>query len=146
MAKKHKHPKFAKDPIAAKAALYAHPPSFHGAVLAWRFNAVDRGGPFAWSNLTDPAHYKAAVEKLAGFEVMSEADLSAAGCHAIPLEHLSKAAQHRLIELELDDLDALYSFRLTGKARVFGVARHHYLRVLWYDPDHLVCSSHKKHT
>jgi hypothetical protein len=50
------------------------------------------------------------------------------------------------VDLKLDDLDTLFSFRVTGATRVFGVVRREYLRVLWYDPDHKVCPSKLKHT
>jgi hypothetical protein len=122
------------------------PPGFRGGVLAWRFNAVDKGGPFAWSDLSDPVEFKALIEKLADFETMNEAALGGNGCHFIDVTDLSKEAQDRLIAIELDDLDQLYSMRIKGKMRVHCVHRPQYMRVLWYDPQHKVCPSPKKHT
>lgn len=145
MVKKSKQPKFSIAPHPEKSPRVASPPPiFQGGILAWRFNAVDKGGAFAWTNLSDAKTYKAVVEKLVGYETMSDTDLIGAGCHSIDLENLCPEAQQRLIDIKLDDLDSLFSFRLMQKVRVFGVVRREYLRILWYDPEHEVCPSKKK--
>lgn len=142
-----KRPKIAAAPIPTKSPKIANqPPAFQGGILAWRFNAVDKAGPFPWTGLDDAVEYKEVLEKLIGFECMPENELISAGCHSIPTENLCSEAQARLVELELDDLDGLFSFRLTGKKRVFAVVRSKYVRILWYDPEHKVCPSKKKHT
>jgi hypothetical protein len=142
-----KIPKIVAAPEAKKEPrIAALPPSFRGGVIAWRFNAVDKNGPFSWLALDDPAEHKAVIEAMADIETMREADLDARGCHFIALGKLAKAAQDRLMELRLDDLDELYSIRLNGRGRVFCVHRPQYMRVLWFDPDHQVCPSVKKHT
>ncbi len=142
-----KVPKIAAAPEAKKEPkIAAPPPTFRGGVIAWRFNAVDKNGPFSWLELSDPAEYKAVIEALADIETMQEAALDARGCHFISLSKLAKVAQDRLTELQLDDLDELYSIRLNGRGRVFCVHRPKYMRVLWFDPDHQVCPSVKKHT
>ena len=147
MPRKPKQPKFAANPYPVKTPkVISAPPRFQGTILAWRFNAADQSGPFAWSSIADGETYRTVIEKLIGFETMSETDLGAAGCHAIPLGRLSSEAQRRLTEIQLDDLDDLYSFRIKGKMRVFGVVRSNYVRVLWFDPDHKVCPSKKKNT
>ena len=115
-------------------------------MLAWRFNAVDKGGPFAWTNLSDPSEYKSLIEKLAAFETMSEAELGSCGCHFIDVTDLCKEAQRRLVEIDLDDLDEIFSIRINGKVRIHCVHRPQYMRVLWYDPEHKVCPSPKKYT
>lgn len=112
--------------------------------MSWRLNAVDKEGPFAWTGLSNPSQYKTTVEKLANFETMSENELQQAGCHFIETRRLCKEARDRLIHLELDDIDEVYSLRLQGTVRIFCVYRQQYLRVLWYDPDHKVCPSQKK--
>lgn len=66
--------------------------------------------------------------------------------HSIDIKDLSKEAQKRLNELNINDLDCLFSLRLDGTLRVFGIRKLNYLRILWIDPDHEVCISNKKHT
>lgn len=122
------------------------PPSFRGGVISWRFNAADRNGPFSWDALTDGAEFMSVIKTLSDIETMSEANQQQRGCHFIPLYKLSKEAQDRLAEIQLEDLDELYSIRLTGRGRVFCVHRPQYMRVLWFDPDHRVCPAKLKHT
>ncbi|CAN0601951.1 unnamed protein product [Ectocarpus sp. 12 AP-2014] len=144
---KTKKPKITEEPNPNKTPkVSSPPPHFQGSVLSWRFNAVDKGGPFAWSAIPDSQTHQKIVERLANFETMSESNLAQAGCHAIELHKLCEEAQKRLTELKLDDLDDIYSFRIRGEPRVFGVVRQNYVRVLWYDPNHKVCPSVKKNT
>ncbi len=88
----------------------------------------------------------AVLGTLSDLETMSETDQQKRGCHFIAIEKLSKEAQQRLSQIQLDDLDELYSIRLNGRGRVFCVHRPQYMRVLWFDPEHQVCPSTLKHT
>ena len=64
--------------------------------------------------------------------------------HRVPMANLSPEAQKRLMDLQLDDYEVLYSFRLTGKWRIWGIAQDSIFQVLWWDPRHQVCPSKKK--
>lgn len=87
-------PKVGAAPVPVKKPRYFQaPPPFRGGVLAWRFNAVDKEGPFAWTNLRDPHEFKRVIEKLAEFETMSVSQLSEHGCHFVDITALSKRAQ-----------------------------------------------------
>lgn len=55
-------------------------------------------------------------------------------------------ARKRLSQIGQGDLDELTSLSLTGTQRVWGIRDVGVLTVLWWDPDHLVCPSLKKHT
>ena len=44
-------------------------------------------------------------------------------------------------ELKLDDIDEIYSLRLEGKLRVFGLRELNCLRILWIDREHEICPS-----
>ena len=66
--------------------------------------------------------------------------------HEIKIELLSKEAQQRLSELKIDDIDSLFSLRLDGTLRIFGIRKQNYLQILWVDQNHEVCPSKKKHT
>lgn len=62
---------------------------------------------------------------------------------SIPVDSIVKAAQDRLTELNLDDHDELFRFRLGNMERLWGLllneggARIFY--PIWWDPDHLIC-------
>lgn len=145
--KKNKEPKAKVSPLERKVPrVAAPPPTFRGGILSWRFNAADKNGPFAWSNLTNGDEFMAVIQKLTDIEPMSENDQQSKGCHFIQVEKLSRPAQDRLQVLQLDDLDEIYSIRLSGRGRVFCVHRPEYMRVLWFDPNHEVCPSIKKYT
>jgi len=145
--KKNRIPKIATEPKPTKTAKIGSPaPVFQGGVMAWRFAGIDKNGPYAWTNLVDPIAHKEIIDKFSDFENMNEAALKQAGCHFIPIEKLCKDAQKRLVDIKLDDLDSLFSLRLSGETRVFCVHRPKYMRVLWYDPKHKVCPSKKKNT
>ena len=62
------------------------------------------------------------------------------------IESLSRDAQARLEYLKRDDVDGLWCVRLSGLERVWGTRRGPVFNLLWWDPDHTVCPSHKKHT
>lgn len=72
--------------------------------------------------------------------------------HEIKVADLSKGAQTRLRELDLDTVtDTLLSLRVTGGFRLYGIRDRKECRLLWFDPWHddenkAVCPSVKKHT
>ncbi len=66
--------------------------------------------------------------------------------HPIECHRLEKFAQDRLTRLQLDDNDELWSIRFNGRCRLWGIREGGLLQILWLDPQHEVCPSHKKHT
>ena len=117
-----------------------------GRYLAWRFSSSDSKGPFSTTNLTD--HDRRAIwERMAAFEKMSQSELKAAGSHhKVPLVRLSSEAKKRLEELEMDDLDGIWSFRISGLRRFWCIKEDNVYALLWWDPDHKVYPVGKKHT
>ena len=134
MPKRPKQPKAAFKPEPQKIPRAA--PIWRGASLVWRFSTADKGGPFAWAALAEATLYKRVMETLHNFETMEEKDIRSQGSHAVEIEQLCKDAKDRLTEIELDDLDALMSFRLAGKARVWCRMDRNVMQVLWWDPQH----------
>lgn len=61
----------------------------------------------------------------------------------IPLASLCKEARTRLAEIELDDQDQLFRFRLGNLKRLWGVILpdDHMFYLLWWDSQHRVCPS-----
>jgi hypothetical protein len=125
------------------------PPEFQGASdhlsPAWRFKRADSGWKCAWKDLPH-ADVHGILQQLSSAEGMSWAEHGRHGSHNVEIFKLAPEARGRLKQLRLDDLEALYSLRLTGKNRVWGVRDHHILRVMWWDPDHDICPSAKKNT
>lgn len=66
--------------------------------------------------------------------------------HSIAIECLKEEAIERLRELNLDDYDELYSLAVDNKKRIWGVINDGVFNIIWYDLNHEVCESKKKHT
>lgn len=58
--------------------------------------------------------------------------------HYVSISQLTTDAQKRLEKLQLDDIEKLFSLRLTGKIRIWGIRVRSFLRILWFDFDHSV--------
>lgn len=92
------------------------------------------------------AKLKAILAKLAQVETMTWAELLSTGSHPISVTDISRAARQHLGELGLEEVEELFSLRLSGRERVWGIRDRHRFKVLWYDPDHTVYPVEKKHT
>ncbi|MBF0261131.1 MAG: hypothetical protein HQL97_04715 [Magnetococcales bacterium] len=104
-------------------------------------------GPFGWDAPIEGLHPLLHVlPKLKELETMFWYEIAGNRHHAIQIDSLSHAAKQRLNELRLDDVDEVFSFALTGRQRLVGIRDRNVFRVLWWDPDHQVCISHKKGT
>ena len=91
--------------------------------------------------------------KLRLFERMTWADIlikSKKQNHSIPCDQLNRVAQKRLEFLQIDT-DVIYSLRLSGNTRLYGILIGSVFYVLWYDDNHgdndaCVCRSFLKNT
>ncbi len=66
--------------------------------------------------------------------------------HAIAVNLLKPQAIERLQEIHQDDIDVLWSFHFSGLQRLWGIRELNMVKVLWWDPDHQVYETKKKHT
>ncbi|MEM8574199.1 MAG: hypothetical protein AAGF48_06150 [Pseudomonadota bacterium] len=115
--------------------------------FCWRVEEIDWEGPWGWRNATVDVLLQKIIPKLHNFESMTWGALDGpSGSHSVNIEGLCDEAQKRLLKLRKDEQGALYSLRITGKMRVWGIRDRAIFRVLWFDPRHEVCPSLKKHT
>lgn len=145
--KSRKKPKAAFSPSESKTprvAAQAGPP-VEGQKPVWRFAIMDFDGPFGWRGF-DPVLLPEINGKLANFETMTWQQIKVAGSHPVLIEEIAKAARDRLAEIGQEDLDELFSLRLSGKRRIWGILDRNQLKILWWDPEHRVCLSELKHT
>lgn len=98
------------------------------------------GGPWGW-DCPDRACIMEIREKLKSFETMNWNQIERAGSHNVETERLCSVAKGRLRDIRQDDVDEIFSLRLTGRKRIWGVRAGPILRILWWDPDHEVCPS-----
>ena len=114
--------------------------------ILWSFSILDEDGPFGWSQCTSHEKYFEILKKKKEFEKMSFEEIGKNGSHNVEVEKLSLPARKRLEDIHQEDIEQLYSLRLTGKNRIWGKLNNNILRILWWDPEHQVCPSEKKHT
>ena len=113
----------------------------------WHIQTLDKEGPYGWRGVDSNTFWDEIHPKLRDFESMRWIDLlGPKKSHNIPVSTLSREARKRLTELELDDLDHLFSLRLTGSERIWGIRVKNILKILWWDPDHAVCPVELRHT
>ena len=112
----------------------------------WRINSVDRDGPWSCMEIDHKIFWKEIFQRIRDFETMTWHEIHRTGSHAIPVSEICHEAKTRLEEIGRGDTDELFSLRLTGKQRLWGIRDREILRILWWDPEHRVCPSAKKHT
>ena len=81
-------------------------------------------------------------ESMTWGEIMKDKDHN----HSVAVTQLIPEAQERLKQLNQDDVDSVFRLRLSGKQRVWGIRDRQILKLLWWDPEHEICPSVKKHT
>lgn len=114
----------------------------------WRVSLLEVADPFGWhkSTLNDALKVR---QRLASFESMTWKQILSEGGyrnHFIRRDRLCIDAQRRLDILGQDDVDSVMSLGVSQKERVLGIMEHNVLKVLWWDPEHLVCPSELKNT
>lgn len=125
----------------------SNPQSTDGQTIAWQFHRRDHeDSKWGWSRMGD-AHVESILKKhLHHLETMTWNELLRASGgrsqgnnhHSISVDRLSDSAIQRLVDLKLDDIDELFSLRLTGKIRLWGIKDGRVLKLLWYDEEHTV--------
>jgi hypothetical protein len=146
VGKDRKKPKAQFNPVTKKEPRAgADPSSSQRELPTWRFRIVDTGGPWCWSAM-GTLTARRVLKRLQDFESMKWGEILGADHHAIPAERLIQKARDRLAEIKQDDADEVISLHVTGKERVYGIRDGSALKLLWWDPEHEICPSEKKHT
>lgn len=113
----------------------------------FRAGKMDTGGKWGWHNsniLT--LDMKEFLEKIFEHQKLSWQALRNNGSHDVELDQIIPEARKRLEEIEQDEIAQLYSLRLSGKKRMWGIKDNNVFWILWWDPNHEICPSLKKHT
>lgn len=127
-----KHPKIAENPS-----------SYWGMYPVWSFRSLDISY-HKWGLSQTPHLFEDVIYKLKEFEGMTWASImSASGGrnrgtnnHFDNVSDLIAEAQNRWIDLHLEDYDRVFSLRLTGAYRLFGILEDGVFRIVWFDPNH----------
>jgi hypothetical protein len=135
-----------KDAPKGKTVRYKLPSNFPDGSPIWSFALIDMDGPFGWRAL-HLDHCNAVMERLKCFEKMTWQDIYSSGSHNVTTDGLSWAAQKRLTEINQDaNSDLLFSLRVTGAQRIWGLRMDSRFFFLWWDPEHQVYPYKKPNT
>lgn len=122
--------------------------SANGSHPAWRlsFLDLDHAGGWSWQvspvDLREIIGFLSEMERLTWTEVHAQITSSKRGSHRkhhpMPIGQLCTEAQQRLQELQLDDFDDLFRFRLGNKRRLWGILDEDMFYPVWWDSEHKV--------
>lgn len=112
----------------------------------WRVAFIDYEGKWGFDKLNKPNILKSILSKLKDFEGMKWREIEGDENHIISVAKISKDAKKRLTDINKSDHQDLFSFRLTGKKRLWGIRIREEFYILWWDPNHTVYPVKKKHT
>jgi len=132
------HPKETKMPKAQSFPTESCRPEF-------KADQMDLQGPWGWDHLGSK-ELQEIFSKIFDTQKLTWQELKGKGSHLVDVKDLIPEAQKRLIEIQKEDTDQLYSLRLSGVRRIWGIKDSNIFWILWWDPSHKVCKSNKKHT
>lgn len=116
--------------------------------LCWRFSHVDHDRPWGFSAV-DGSLLIEILRKLSGFESMTVNELRRTRKtfkeYDLPGPIIQDAVD-RLAEMRRDDMTKIQRLELTGLQRLYGFLDSNVFHVVWWDPEHAICPSIKKHT
>lgn len=113
---------------------------------SWQFEFIDIDGPWGWNNIDKDYLLSKILKSIINFESMKWREILNRNNHEIEKYRITKQAQKRLTELNMDDIESLVSLRIMGAVRIWGIRVHNCFKVLWWDPEHQVYPSKLKHT
>lgn len=113
------------------------------------FSKLDLESPWCLTGITQQDHLNL-LRQVRDYETMTVhevfAGLQQRG-QKYPLESLPNSdALARLAEVKLDDRDEIVRLRITGEQRLYGFLEGQRFYALWWDPNHEIWPSKKKHT
>lgn len=125
-----------------------NPNSFYKKNPVWRFRRNDKTHD-VWSIRTCCDFNEQVMDKLHSFEGQTWGEIiNSNGVdthHYVYTSNLIKKAQERLHDLKVFD-DQLFSLRLNGKTRLYGILENGIYSIIWFDPEHEIYPSSKSHT
>lgn len=122
-------------------------PNIMGTQFCWRVDNLDWDGRWGWSGARIDDVLLHIVPHLHSLESMKWGDIEGpTGSHFVNVENIVPEARDRLVDIDKGEQEQLFSLRVTGEKRIWGVRDVAILRLLWWDPHHEICPSLKRHT
>lgn len=119
--------------------------------VVWLFDNLDTSDAFAFNSARDDFDAKEVMDKLISYSTMTWGqiknqthDNGKSKHHFLSYDTLSKKARDRVDFKHLyNDSDSIFSFALKNKLRIIGIREGRSFHVIWYDPQHKFCPSHR---
>jgi hypothetical protein len=141
-----KQPKAGAVPSGLKQPKIAEDPQAYSNMKAcWRVRAIRLSSPYGWHELT-LEELGEIQQKLAMFESMTWNEIFVIARkqnHAIPVSKLRCSIARKWMERNMPDQDTLWTLRLSGAERVWGVLSGGAYQVIFWDPEHLIFPTEK---
>jgi len=132
-----------KPPTKKKPRQSKDPESFMSCHPAWQFRSLD----INCSEIDSNTIFDEILPKIQNYESMFWKEiLDSSRDHFIKVERIIQRAKDRLVELQQEDIDSLVSLHIDGTKRIWGIIDGNIMKILWWDPNHEICPSNKKHT
>ncbi len=114
----------------------------------WQIGVFDQHGRWGADSVDLEQFWSELYKKLSSYESMTwgQIEIDRKRNHSVAVASVTKEARDRLSHLNLDDVDQLYRFRFDGTSRLWGIRDRELFKLLWWDPNHEICPSNKKHT
>lgn len=118
----------------------------------WKFDLIDKSGPFAFCYEDDCFNHKEILIKLINYGNMTWSEIkqqthdknNRSKHHFLDVKGLSKEAKERIrIKGLEEETDSIFSFALQNKLRIIGILRNAEFHIVWYDPEHKFFPSKK---
>lgn len=106
---------------------------------------MDLDGEWSWLKATRKELLEV-HNRLKQFEAMRWSEIVGDENHDNDISGFSKSARKRLSKIHLEDIDSLFSLKISKKKRAYGIRDRHILKILWWDPEHTAYPTEKKHT
>jgi len=114
--------------------------------ITWHIGIIDKDGRWGWEHIEPETLWNDIHAKMSAFETMTWIEVMKGGSHSVSIDGINSDAKKRLVKIGQDDVDELFSLRLGGQKRIYGIRDRHIFKVLWWDPKHEVYPSLPKHT
>lgn len=110
----------------------------------WSFVLLDLGGPWCFGHIRGNQLVRV-LGRLRSFESMTWTEIEqGTGSHFVACDQIISEAHKRLEQLRLDDIERLFSLRMEGKPRIWGIRVGNILRIIWWDAEHKIYHSEKR--
>lgn len=141
-------PKWAAEPSNDRVPrIKENPASTDKQTIAWQFHRMDQDHEkWGWGKVGGDGLLGLIRAHMCHLERMTWAEIQAAtggksagngnNNHFVSVAQMPKEARDRLEALRLDDIDDLFSLRLEGTMRIYGIRDGRVLRLVWHDPHH----------